>query len=112
MLPPLLHAEFASRALAPETLFLLSARDALALLDRCLLEGYAVLGVEGFRVTDQGAYQPDQRYSNDIAAATDQTSFVTSTKHLISSGESIGIRYQVVVDAPKIAEIVGAQDDH
>lgn len=98
MLPPPLHAEFASRALEPETLFLLSARDALALLDRCLLEGYAVLGVEGFRVTDLGSYQPDQRYSNDIAdGAMDQASFVTSTKQLISSGESIGIRYQVVV---------------
>jgi hypothetical protein len=85
--------------LAPDTLFLLSARDALALLDRCLLEGYAVLGVEGFRVTDRGAYQPDQRYSNDIAnGAADQASFVTSTKQLILTGEAIGIRYQVVVD--------------
>jgi hypothetical protein len=102
VLPPPLYAEFASRALAPETLFLLSARDALALIDRCLLEGYAVLGVEGFQLTNHGAYQPDQRYSNDIAnGAMDPASFLTSTKQLISSGESIGIRYQVVVDAHK-----------
>jgi hypothetical protein len=84
--------------LAPETLCLLSAQDALALLERCIIEGYQVLGVEGFRVTDLGAYQPDQRHSNDIGSvAADQVSFVASTKKLIAIGEPLGIRYQVVV---------------
>ena len=94
-----LRDEFKQRALDPERLFLLSGRDALAFIDKCAAEGLVLLGVEGFRVADLGAFQPEQTQSNDIAdGSLTQAQFVAATKELINRGLSLGYVYEVVID--------------
>jgi hypothetical protein len=62
-----LRAQFRGRALAPETLFLLNADDAIDIVEKGTAEGARLAGVEGFLVSDAGAYEPRQDFSNDIA---------------------------------------------
>ena len=94
-----LKAEFRDRALAPDTLFLLNGHDAIAFIERAAAQGFRLLGVEGFRITDRGAYQPEQDQSNDLADVNvSDAEFIESTKTLIREGARSGFRYQVVVN--------------
>lgn len=98
----LLRLQYFERALAPDTLFLLNTNDALELLDEAHQVGLILLGIEGFLVTDTGAFQPRQDFSNDLSdwhGPEDQ--FIEATKALISQGASIGIRFQIVLDCPE-----------
>jgi hypothetical protein len=93
-----LKAEFRDRALEPDTLFLLNGPDAIAFIERAAAHGFRLMGVEGFRITDLGAYQPEQDQGNDIADVNlSDAEFVESTKKLIRDGTRLGFRYQVVV---------------
>ena len=93
-----LKAAFRDRALDPDGMFLLTGTDAIEFIDRSVANGFRLLGVEGFRITPFGAYQPEQDQSNDIADVdlTD-TEFVEETKHMIRGGGEVGYRYEVVV---------------
>ena len=52
----MLEREFRPRSVAPsQPLLLLAEGDALALIDRAAEEGVPILGLDGFRVTDQRA---------------------------------------------------------
>ena len=61
-----LKSAYLSKALAGDTLFLLRLEDAVEFIIRGNELGLHLLGVEGFRVTPAGAYQPVQEASNDI----------------------------------------------
>jgi len=94
-----LHARYRAKALAPDTLFLLNASDALEFVDEAHRDGLVLAGVEGFLVTDNGAYQPRQDYSNDAAdfeGSGDE--FVEKTRSIIGEGASVGIRFQIVFE--------------
>jgi hypothetical protein len=94
-----LRARYRDRALAPDTLFLLNANDAIEFLDEAHSAGLVLAGVEGFLVTDAGAYQPRQDFSNDMAdfeGSGDR--FVEETKNLVRQGASVGIRFQIVFE--------------
>lgn len=96
-----LRQRFQSKAIEPETLFLLSSRDAIAYLDDAISCGMRLEGIEGFLITSGGAYQPQQGYSNDIADARGMQydDFVAATRELIAHGEANGIWFDVVVTA-------------
>ena len=94
-----LKAEFRDRALDPDGLFLLNGPDAIAFIERGIANGFRLLGVEGFRITDFGGYQPEQDQSNDIADVNvSDAEFIESTKALIREGTQLGFRYEVVVE--------------
>src|SRR5688572_5984560 len=94
-----LRARYRDRALAPETLFLLNANDAIDFLDDARSAGLVLAGVEGFSITDAGAYQPRQDFSNDIADfGGSEDRFVEETRNLIRRGASAGIRFQIVLE--------------
>lgn len=57
---------FASKAIAPETWFLLRNSDAQDYIRTGHELGFRLLGVDGFRITAQGAFQPMQEWSNDV----------------------------------------------
>lgn len=94
-----LHGNFRGRALEPDTLFLLSAPDALEFVEAGKALGLVLQGVEGFVVTDAGAYQPRQDFSNDRADEEGSIEqFELTTKTLIRRGVPTGIRFQVIFD--------------
>ena len=66
------------------SLILLNENDDLSFIDECSTLGLKLLGVEGFLITDTGAFQPDQSASNDIAdTPMPNDDFIKMTKHLI-----------------------------
>lgn len=94
-----LRTEFRGHAVAPESLFLLNAESAIDFVEKATAEGASLAGVEGFLVSDAGAYEPRQDFSNDIAGWRGSPSaFVESTKELMRRGVSIGIRFQIVFE--------------
>ena len=94
-----LFAAFRHKAVEPDTLFLLNAQDALDFLDAAKSLGFKLAGVEGFLITDAGAYQPSQDFSNDRADSNaSPAEFEAETKDLILRGVSIGMRFQVVFE--------------
>lgn len=94
-----LRAQLREHAVAPETLFLLNAEHAIVLLEKATVVGVRLAGVEGFLVSEAGAYEPRQDFSNDIAEWLGSSSeFVESTKELMRRGVGIGIRFQVVFE--------------
>ena len=94
-----LRSKYRDRALAPETLFLLNASDALAFLGDAEAVGLILAGVEGFRITDLGAYEPRQEFSNDSAdVRCSREEFFEATRALIRKGAPLGIRFEVVFE--------------
>jgi hypothetical protein len=82
------------------SLLLLNANDALDFLGAGLAQGLSLAGVEGFRVTDSGAFQPLQDFSNDRAEYEGMTAdFVRDTEELIKRGAGAGIHFEVVFDS-------------
>ncbi len=81
------------------TFLLLHAADALHLIHRGVEEGLLLAGVEGFVVTDEGAYQPRQEYCNDYAEWDGtRANFVKLTEELVKKGGAAGIRFEVVFE--------------
>jgi len=77
----------------------LNAADALDFLNAGALEGLVLAGVEGFLVTDTGAYEPRQDFSNDYADGYhSRAEFEKKTKDLLQRGAAVGIRFQVVFE--------------
>lgn len=94
-----LKRSFYEKALVPETLFLLSPEAALTYLDAGLILGLKLAGVEGFRITSGGAYQPSQSFSNDISETSDDgIEFAKITKELMRKGMQENIYFQVVFE--------------
>lgn len=94
-----LYAAFRQKAVEPDTLFLLNARDALEFLNAGTLAGLVLAGVEGFSVTDMGAYEPRQDFSNDYAdCRSSRVEFEKQTRDLLRRGEAVGVRFQVVFE--------------
>lgn len=66
------------------SLKLIRADQAIEHIEASRSQGMSLAGVEGFIITDKGAYQPDQIASNDIAdSSLDQAEFIEETKDLI-----------------------------
>ena len=94
-----IYRRFAERAVEPETLFLLNSEDAMDFIEEIQACGILVSGVEGFQITETGAYQPRQDFSNDIGdQACGYEFFLEGTKCLIRKGAEFGIRFQVVLE--------------
>ncbi len=91
-----LREQFQSKALEPETLFLLNSDDAIQFLEAGIASGLELGGVEGFRITDQGAYQPRQEFTNVyLNRKGTYEAFIQDTKELMLKGASAGIRFEV-----------------
>jgi hypothetical protein len=94
-----LLARFQDRALEPGDLFLLNSQDARDFLDAAKEAGLVLAGVEGFLITDGGAYQPRQDFSNDRADWNGSVKeFERQTKALFKRGRAAGIRFEVVFE--------------
>ncbi len=89
-----LKSAYALRALAGNTLFLLRIENAVEFILRGNELGLHLLGVEGFRVTTAGGYQPIQEASNDIMDYTGKD-FVETTIEFVRS-QPANLWYQVV----------------
>ena len=93
-----IEAEFSERAIDPNGLFLLEPDFAILFIQRGLQEGLKLQGVESFRITTEGAFQPEQEFSNDIADQdTNHEDFVRKTRDLIENGGRKGFKFQVVL---------------
>jgi hypothetical protein len=95
-----LYEAFKHKGIEPDVSFLLlNAGDALDLIHRGILDGLLLAGVEGFVVTDEGAYQPREEYSNDyVEFDGTRADFVKMTEKLIEKGGNAGIRFEVVFE--------------
>jgi hypothetical protein len=92
-----LFETFRSKALDPDGLFLLNAHDALDFLNAGLREGLVLAGVEGFLITDNGAYEPRQDFSNIYHDWRGTCAELENrTRDLILRGSEAGIRFDVV----------------
>lgn len=93
------RARYRERALEPDTLFLLNAIDAIEFLNEAHNAGLTLAGIDGFSLTDAGAYQPRQDFSNDFADFDgSRDRFLEETRILMRRGEKIGIRFQIVLE--------------
>lgn len=95
-----LYSAFRAKAIEPDgTLLLLNAPDAMDFIDTGKAADLQLAGVEGFSVTDLGAYEPRQEFSNDYADFKGSRSdFEVETKALIRRGAAVGIRFEVVFE--------------
>ena len=88
---------YKNRAKEVGSVFLLKPSDALNFIEECVASGLKLEGVEGFSITEEGAYQPHQEHSNDISdAACNQREFVEETKKFICERIGTGIWFEVV----------------
>jgi len=93
-----LRFKYWEKAIAPETLFLLSANDALDFLEDAAKQGLVLAGVDGFRIVG-GAYEPQQEFSTDSADENRTAAeFMLLTKSEIQRGAADGIWFEVVFD--------------
>ncbi len=90
-----LEAEFKHRAIAPDGFFLLKVADAEEYIRRGQSVGLRLLGIEGFRITEQGAFKPVQEWSNDIACYTG-TDFVKDTLAFIRTLDGYDATFQII----------------
>jgi hypothetical protein len=90
-----IHLKYANKAKREGSLFLLDANDAIRFIEDCASEGLKLLGVEGFKITKEGAFQPHQEHSNDIVDSK-RSDFVHETKEFIREREGMGIWFEVV----------------
>ena len=97
-----LRSTFEKRAKDPGGLFLLCWSDALDYVEtRNQNRAFVSLGVEGFRITAEGAYQPTQDYSNDIAdTSLDASTFIEETKAVIQRGRGESIWFEITFEDP------------
>ena len=94
-----LRAEFTPRAVDPKRLFLLSASDALEFITRATNAGQELAGVEGFRITEHGAFQPLQEFSTDSAdVQCTKAEFVELTSGVVRAGAAKNVHFQVVFE--------------
>lgn len=87
--------KYEDKALIAGSLFLLKGCDAIKFIEECASKGYSLLGVEGFSITEKGAFQPEQEHSNDIAES-ESTDFVSETLDFIKNRSDLDIWYEVV----------------
>jgi hypothetical protein len=95
-----LQEEFRQRAKSSDILFLLSPSDALQFLERAHQLGLELAGIDGFRITEQGGFQPCQEHSNDITDSnTDRETFYRQTRDFIRQRLDSGIWFQLIFEA-------------
>ncbi len=83
------------------SLFLLAADDAIQFIQDCVEAGLQLEGIEGFMITEEGAFQPHQEHSNDIADTTlDSKAFVNETIRFISERKDLELWYEIVFSEP------------
>jgi len=94
-----LRNRYLSLALAPDTLFLLRPSDAFHFIEEACALGLDLAGIEGFQVTESGAYQPCQSFSNDVADFVgSREEFFKESKRLIKQIKNERIRIQIVIE--------------
>lgn len=94
-----LRTQYRRFALAPDTLFLLNSDDALRFIESATALGTKLAGVEGFSITDAGAYEPRQEFSNDCIDWPGETEkYLQRTRELLRRGKGSGIRFQLVFE--------------
>lgn len=94
-----IRKKYASNAKCVGELCLLRPDMAVKYVDDCLACGYEVQGVEGFSVSFDGAIQPHQKHSNDIAAADlSPAEFAVATKRFICDAERRHIWFEIIVE--------------
>ncbi len=92
-----LEAEFLEHAIDPNGLFLLDSNIAIQFILTGVQKGLELQGVESFRITREGAFQPEQEFSNDIAdQSVSHEDFVDMTINLVKKGGRCGVKFQVV----------------
>lgn len=96
-----IKSRYRDKAREAGSLFLLESDDAIRFIEECLSSGLHLEGIEGFRITEGGAYQPCQEHSNDIAETNlNDNAFVQETKKFILERKGIGIWFEVVFSEP------------
>jgi hypothetical protein len=94
-----LRGEFASRALEPETRFLLRAADALLLIDRAIEAGATLAGVEAFASREGWAGPAQYDLSTDRAETNlSHQEFVEFTRNVLCKGEASDMLFEVVFE--------------
>ncbi len=92
------RSPYASRALEPDSLFLLRPKDALDMIEAGSDVGLAVLGIEGFIVAAR-SYQPVQELSVSIGLEDTPTlrrSVAADVRALLTSDLPLDIYFDVV----------------
>lgn len=94
-----LHDTFRSRAREFSGLYLLEPSHAEDFIRAGLSKGLRLAGIESFRITAEGAVQPEQGFCSDRAdhAGTEEQ-FVEDTLLLIRRGELAGVTFEVVFE--------------
>jgi len=95
-----IQLKYAKKAKKAGSLFLLAANDAIRFIEDCTSEDLKLLGVEGFKITKEGAFQPQQEHSNDIIDSK-SSDFVRETKEFIREREGMEIWFEVVCSEDK-----------
>lgn len=95
-----IQLNYAKKAKKAGNLFLLAASDAISFIEDCTSSNIKLLGVEGFKITKEGAFQPHQEHSNDIVDSQ-CSDFVHETKEFIREREEMGIWFEVVCSEDK-----------
>lgn len=94
-----LRLAYKDKALAKNTLYLLDAENAVAFIAAASASDLPLLGIDGFRLSEQGAFQPDQDFSNDISDfCGTRSEFYEATKKLVTEGADENIYFQVVFE--------------
>lgn len=95
----LLRESFRPCAIDPDALFLLIPDDALRYINAGVDLGLKLAGVEGFRITDQGAFQPCQELSTDFGEEhISESEFLSKTIRLIQQNAQRSIHFEVVFE--------------
>ena len=80
----------------------LPPKEALEYLTECTSYGFQLEGIEGFIITETGAYQPSQDYSNDFADVNySRDKFIEETKSFILERAQEKILFEVVFSDKK-----------
>jgi hypothetical protein len=89
---------YTDRAIQFGSQFLLKPKDAIEYLKDCITNDFKLDGVEGFLITENGAYQPSQEDSNDIVEydCTHQE-FTELTKSFIADRSQMNILFDVAI---------------
>jgi hypothetical protein len=88
---------YTERAIQFGSQFLLKPKDAIEYLNDCVANGFKLDGVEGFLITEAGAYQPSQDDSNDIVDNNcTREEFTELTKSFMADRSEIEILFEVI----------------
>jgi hypothetical protein len=91
-----IEQEFASRGVLRGGLILLRAQDALSMVRRCRGEGIEVLGLDGFRLTEQTT-QPLMEQSIDLTKSGNGDSWARAESFLVARLDQ-DLYFEVVID--------------